>query len=261
VPEILEVESYRRQAEMTVGRRVIGVDAPDPWYLKNGLTVEALTDAITGRTIIAARRIGKLLLLDTNRNGPTIGIRFGMTGRLIVDGSLSIERLEYGSARLEPAWQRFQLRFVRRGTLAVIDTRRLGGIELDPDERALGPDALSLTRKELAAALASARGPIKARLMDQGRMAGLGNLLVDDVLWRAGIDPARDAADLDPAEHAALHRAVRRSLRVLGERGGSHTGDLQPARIRGSSCPRCGRPLLRRTIGGRTSFSCPYCQL
>jgi formamidopyrimidine-DNA glycosylase len=260
VPEILEVESYRRQAERTVGRRVVGVDAPDPWYLKNGLTAAALADAVVGRTIIGARRIGKLLLLDTNRNGPTIGIRFGMTGRLIVDGSSSIERLEYGSARLEPAWQRFQLRFVRRGTLSVDDPRRLGGIELDPDERVLGPDALSLTRKELAAALAGARGPIKARLMDQGRIAGLGNLLTDDVLWRAGIDPARDAADLDTAEYAALHRAVRRSLRVLGERGGSHTGDLQPARTRGSSCPRCGRPLLRRTIGGRTTFSCPYCQ-
>ena len=261
MPEILEVESYRRQAEATVGRRVVGVDAPDPWYLKNGLTAAALADAVVGRTIVAVRRIGKLLLLDTNRAGPTIGIRFGMTGRLVVDGALSIERLEYGSRRLEPAWERLQLRFARQRTLAVDDPRRLGGVELDPDEDALGPDALTLTRAQLAAALAGARGPIKARLMDQRRIAGLGNLLTDDVLWRAGIDPARDAADLDLAEQAALHRAIRRSVRVLGERGGSHTGDLQPARMRGSSCPRCGRPLLRRTIGGRTTFSCPYCQL
>jgi formamidopyrimidine-DNA glycosylase len=260
LPEILEVASYRRHAEVTVGRRIVGVDAPDPWYLKNGLTAAALHDAVVGRVVVAARRIGKLLLLDTNRNGPTIGIRFGMTGRLIVDGHAAIDRLEYGSARFEPVWQRLQLRFTNRRTLTVDDARRLGGVELDPDEGALGADALSLTRATLTAALAGARGPIKARLMDQSRIAGLGNLLTDEALWRAGIDPARDAGELDATEYAALHRAIRRTLRVLGDRGGSHTGDLHPARTRGSTCPRCGSPLLRRTVGGRTTFSCPDCQ-
>ena len=260
MPEILEVESYRRHAEATVGRRIVDVDAPDSWYLKNGLTAAALHDAVVGRAIVAARRIGKLLLVDTNRKGPTVGIRFGMTGRLIVDGRAAIDRLEYGSARIEPAWQRLQLRFARGRTLIVDDARRLGGVELDPDEGALGPDALSLTKAALMAALAGAQGPIKARLMDQHRIAGLGNLLTDEALWRAGIDPARDAAELGTAEYATLHRAIQRTLRVLGDRGGSHTGDLQPARTRGSVCPRCGGPLLRRTVGGRTTFSCPDCQ-
>jgi formamidopyrimidine-DNA glycosylase len=260
VPEILEVESYRRHAEAVVGRRIGGVDAPDAWYLKRGLTADALHDAIVGRSIVAARRIGKLLLLDTGRNGPTLGIRFGMTGRLVVDGLAAIERLEYGSARLEPAWLRLKLRFSGRRALTVDDPRRLGGVELDPDESALGPDALSLTKAELFAALAGAHGPIKARLMDQGRIAGLGNLLTDEALWRAGIDPARDAAELEQLERAALQRAIRRTLRVLGERGGSHTGDLHPARARGSRCPRCGGPLLRRTVGGRTTYSCAHCQ-
>jgi formamidopyrimidine-DNA glycosylase len=183
-----------------------------------------------------------------------------MTGRLVVDGRAAIERLEYGSRRLAPEWLRLQLRFAGRRALTVDDPRRLGAVELDPDESALGPDALTLTKRQLAAALAGARGPIKARLMDQGRIAGLGNLLTDEALWRAGIDPARDASEIDGADYAPLHRAIRQTLRVLGERGGSHTGDLHPARERGSTCPRCGRPLWRRTVGGRTTYSCPQCQ-
>jgi formamidopyrimidine-DNA glycosylase len=260
VPEILEIETYRRHAEAVIGRRIAGTDAPDGWYLKRGLSAAGLHDALVGRTVVAARRIGKLLLLDTGRNGPTLGIRFGMTGRLVVDGLAAIDRLEYGSARLEPSWLRLQLRFSGRRALTVDDPRRLGGVELDPDETRLGYDALSLDKAQLVAALAGAQGPIKARLMDQGRIAGLGNLLTDEALWRARIDPARDASELDAVEYGSLHRAIRQTLRVLGERGGSHTGDLHPARARGSTCPRCGRPLLRRTVGGRTTYSCPNCQ-
>ena len=241
MPEILEVESYRRHAESVLGRPVVDVAAPDPWYLKGGLTAASLRDAVIGRSIIAARRVGKLLLLDTDGDGPSIGLRFGMTGRLLVDGRPAIDRLEYGSSRLEPTWQRVQLRFADDRALTIDDPRRLGGVELDPDEGALGPDALSLTKAKFTAAMAGAQGPLKARLMDQGRIAGLGNLLTDEALWRARIDPARDARELDAEEYATLLRAIRRTLRVLGERGGSHTGDLQPARARGTSCPRCQR--------------------
>jgi formamidopyrimidine-DNA glycosylase len=260
VPEILEVETYRRHADAVVGRRIAGVDAPDRWYLKRGLTADGLRDALVGRSIVAARRIGKLMLLDTSRSGPTLGLRFGMTGRLVVDGVAAIDHLEYGSPRQESEWIRLQLRFSGRRALTVYDPRRLGAVELDPDESALGPDALSLTKRELVAALVGAHGPIKARLMDQGRVAGLGNLLTDEALWRARIDPARDASEIDGAEYGPLHRAIRQTVRVLGERGGSHTGDLHPARARGSTCPRCGQPLLRRTVGGRTTYSCPRCQ-
>jgi formamidopyrimidine-DNA glycosylase len=96
--------------------------------------------------------------------------------------------------------------------------------------------------------------------MDQSRLAGLGNLLTDEVLWRAGLDPARTAGGLDDAERAALVRAIRQTIRVLGRRGGSHTGDLQASRARGGVCPRDGAELLRRTVGGRTTYSCPVHQ-
>ena len=106
-------------------------------------------------------------------------------------------------------------------------------------------------------ALSGLRAPIKAALLDQHRIAGLGNLLADEVLWRVGIDPARAGGTLADDEVSRLHRTIRRVLPQLMARGGSHTGDLQVAREPGAVCPRDGTPLERRTIGGRTTYSCP----
>jgi len=145
--------------------------------------------------------------------------------------------------------------------LRMQDARRLGGVELDPDEERLGPDAGDVGAAELGRILSRSAAPLKARLMDQARLAGLGNLLTDELLWRAGLDPARPAGSLSPAEVRRLHRHLRRTLDELGARGGSHTGDLQGARQRGSMCPRDGAPLERRTIGGRTTYSCPAHQV
>ncbi len=255
VPEILEVERYRHAAEPVVGRMIVEVDAPDGWFLKRGLTAPTLRAAAEGRRVTGLRRVGKLLLLDTD--GPVIGLRFGMTGRLLVDGAGPLAELEYGPDRTDAAWHRVTLRFAPTGSLVVEDARRLGGVELTPDEEVLGPDALAITRRQLADALRRARAPLKAALLDQHRVAGLGNLLVDEILWRAGLDPARVAGDLDDDELRTLHTTLRRTLRQLAARGGSHTGDLQEARRRGGLCPRDGTPLECRTVGGRTTYSCP----
>jgi len=264
MPELPEIEFYRLLAEAAaLDRRIVGVFAPDPWFLKRGLTAEALAAALTGARFMAARRIGKLLLLDTirrRRPGPVLGLRFGMTGRLLVDAAAGIEALEYASARDEPAWDRVTIRFADRGDLRVRDARRLGGVELDPDENRLGVDALVLTPAGLRAALGASIAPLKARLMDQGRVAGMGNLLIDETLWRAGLDPARPAGSLTEAERRRLHRYLRLTVTELMARGGSHTGELHVARVRGGLCPRDGAPLERRTVGGRTTYSCPVHQ-
>jgi formamidopyrimidine-DNA glycosylase len=261
VPEILEVETARALIEERgLDREIRTVEAPDGWFLKRGLTPRAVKPALRGRSLVAARRRGKLMLVDSSDDGPTLGLHLGMSGRVVIDGEAAGDPLLYASNRENPAWHRFGLRFTDGGSLWLRDPRRLGGVELDPDEDRLGPDALTLTRAQLDAALTRSRAPVKAALMDQARVAGLGNLLTDEVLWRAGIDPARPAHELDPEARARLQRTIRTTLRTLGRRGGSHTGDHMPARMPGGMCPRDGAPLLRRTVGGRTTYSCPVHQ-
>jgi formamidopyrimidine-DNA glycosylase len=275
VPEILEVEEARQLIESrALDRPIATVDAPDSWYLKRGLTGDVISHVLPGRRFTAARRRGKLLLLDTDRDpeirpapsrggdaqGPTLGLHLGMTGRVIVDGAAAGEPLLYASNRETPAWHRFTIRFRDGGELALRDPRRLGAVELDPDEDRLGPDAFTVNAATLRAATGNRRTAIKAALMNQVAIAGLGNLLVDEILWRAAIDPTRSAASLERAEQGRLARSISTTLRVLGRRGGSHTGDLMAARHPGGFCPRDGAPLRRETVGGRTTYWCPLHQ-
>jgi len=259
VPELAEVEVYRRLAEEVVGRVVAEVVAPDGWYLKRGLTAPVVAAALAGRRVTAARRIGKLLLVETD--GPVLGLRFGMSGRLLVDGRAAVDNLLYGPGRELEKWDRFALRFASPagGDLRMRDPRRLGGVELDPPEARLGPDALVVTPAALARLLESG-APLKARLMDQSRLAGVGNLAADEVLWRAGREGSRPARSLTAAERCRLHRHLRATMADLLARGGSHTGDLMPHRQPGGTCPKDGTPLVRRTVGGRTTWSCPHHQ-
>jgi formamidopyrimidine-DNA glycosylase len=256
VPELVEIEAYRRLADRVVGRTIAKVDAPDAWWIKDDNSARSLQRALKGATITATRRIGKLLLLDTD--GPTIGLRFGMTGRLVVDGMEGVDDLIYSSKRKDPAWDRFGLRFVspKDGFLRVNDPRRLGGVSLNPDESALGPDALTVSLRDFRVVLDSG-APVKARLMDQAKLAGVGNLTADEALWRAGVDPRREARALTADEQKRLHRHVVKTLKDLDTRGGSHTGDVIEHRTAGGRCPKDGAEMIKATVGGRTTWWCP----
>ena len=258
MPELPEVEAYRRLAEGVVGRVVTRVDVADRRFVRGHGGPGPLRAAFEGRPFTAARRRGKLLVLDTEGGtGPRLGLRFGMTGRLLVDGKAGVDRLVYSSDRAVAAWDRFAIDFDGGSRLVVRDPRLLGGVELDPDEAALGPDALSVGAAELRRALETSEVALKARLMDQHRLAGVGNLIADEVLWRASLSPLRPAGSLTPAEHRRLHRHLRATLDDLVARGGSHLGDLMPERGVGGRCPRDGTELVRSTVGGRTSWWCP----
>jgi formamidopyrimidine-DNA glycosylase len=224
VPELPEVEAYRRLAEAkALWRPIAEVVAPDSWYLKRGLTAEVATAALVDRSFIEAGRRGKLMLLATGDGGPVLGLRFGMTGRLLVDGSAGVDELLYSSRRAEDR---------------------------------LGPDALTVTPAELRKALDASRAPLKARLLDQARLAGVGNLIADETLWRAGLSPLRPAGSLTPAEMRRLHRHLHGTITdFLG--GGSHTGELMAERHPEGVCPQDGTPLMRATVGTRTTYWCP----
>ncbi len=257
MPELVEVERYRALAEArALGRAVSAVDAPDAWYLKRGADADLLRHVLEGESFVAARRRGKLLMLDVS-NGVVLGVHFGMSGRLLVDGLAGVDRLLYSPAGGEDRYDRFRVLFADGGVLAVRDPRRLGGVELDPDESRLGPDALTATLAELRRALSGSVAPVKARLLDQSRLAGVGNLIADEVLWRAGLAPGRPAGEMSDSSVRRLHRHLGAGIAELIERGGSHTGDLMPERRPGGRCPRDGTPLVRLTVGGRTTWWCP----
>ena len=262
MPELAEVEKYRRLAEeAAVGREIVRVYAPDAWYLKGGLTARAVRTALRGRAFVAARRIGKQLLLDTTGGGPVLGLHFGMAGRLLVDGRAAITDLWWASNEELEKWDRFVVRFADGGDLRMRDSRRLGAVTLDPRESRLGPDALTVTLGQLRMALGRSTAPLKARLMDQSRLAGVGNLAADEALWRAGLDPRRPANSLEENELRRLQRHLRRTMEDLLDRGGSHTGDLIPARAAEGVCPKDGAPLVRDRVGGRTTWWCPVHQV
>ena len=236
MPEMLEAEAYRQAAAACVGRRIAAVRTPDPWFLKGGTDAAALEAALAGRRLDAVTRHGKVVLLHVD--DATVSLRFGMTGRLLVDGRGPIDALEYGPARSDRRWVRFGLDFVGRGRaqrwLELEDPRRLGGVQLDPDLSDLGPDALlgRLGPARLAPILRS-DAPLKAVLLDQPRIAGLGNLLVDETLWRTGLSPCRPARSLGSDDVRRLAAGIRRTVLLLQRRGGSHTGDLMAGRGRG----------------------------
>lgn len=266
VPELPEVETYRTLAAAAVGRKVVRVDVADPLCLGAGTTAGLLTERLVGAELTGARRRGKLLLID-GRSGsdePTLGVRFGMTGLLMLDGAGAVDRLLYTAPEPSPRWVRFRLETTGGGGLALQDPRRFGRIILDPDEEALGPDALTVEASQLRVALAARRGggpALKARLLDQSRLAGLGNLAVDEILWRVGLSPLRPCAGLGAREQARLHRGIRSTLRLLIRRGGSHLGDLMPERRPAGRCPRDHAALARGRIGGRSTWWCPLHQV
>jgi formamidopyrimidine-DNA glycosylase len=260
VPEILEVESYRQLADRVVGATITRGWA-DAYAAKKLTSVGAWARAVKGLTVTGTARRGKLMLLDTD--GVRLGVRFGMTGVLLIDGDAGIDGLFYGPHDFRSDWVRGGLEFDDGRKLLLHDPRRLGRFEIAPDLSELGPDALTLTRKQFDEVVTTrGDGPaIKARLMDQSSVAGVGNLLADEMLFRAGIDPRTPTGLLSLEQRTALYKTFTQTMRTLQRRGGSHLGDHMEGRYPGAFCPRDGAPMLSATIGGRTTYWCSKHQI
>jgi formamidopyrimidine-DNA glycosylase len=247
MPELPEAERARLQIERVLGREIVAVDDRDTYVCRPHAPGE-IAAALVGRRLTSARRRGKFLWAPTD-GGPDLGLHLGMAGRIAVD---------------EPpapnGWDRFALVFADGGRLALRDKRRLGRAVIEPDMSHVGPDAAEVGRDEFRRRVGRGTVPVKGRLLDQRAIAGVGNLLADEALWRARLSPRRRAGELSVEELDRLRREVRAATRDAIRRGGVHTGRFMPYRVRGGSCPRCGTALERATIGGRTTFWCPSCQ-
>jgi formamidopyrimidine-DNA glycosylase len=278
MPELPEVETIVRG----LGPRVRGRRIEAVWWSGQGLhlgrkvDLRGLCAVAVGRAIAGVRRRGKYILIDVDagRSGRDAGagiiIHLGMTGRLRVQPKAAV-RVPHTHVVLALAGGD-ELRFV--------DARRFGWVApgrpmaSDAALAALGPDPLTeLDARALAAALGAARTPIKAFLLDQRRIAGLGNIYVAEALFRVGAHPAtparrlaRRADELLAAVRAALETGLARRGTTLrdyvdidGERG-DNTAALLVYGREGEPCLRCGAPIRRRVDSGRATFFCARCQ-
>ena len=268
MPELPEVENARRLiADQALGRRIVGVDDADTFVCRPHSPGE-LRDALTGRMLTAAHRRGKTMWCETSGLagpdpdlGPILGIHLGMSGRIVVsapDGWVA-EGGDPPGRDAQPrkaAWDRFTLEFADGGRLALFDKRRLGRIQLNPDLDALGPDAEEVTPAQFRALITKGTIAVKARLLDQSKLAGVGNLLADEILWQAKVPPATPVSRLRRQDADRLYRALRAVLASASAKGGAHTGDVIAARRPGGSCPRCGAEMVHGTVGGRSTWWC-----
>ncbi len=278
MPELPEVESARVVIERSaLGRRIADVDDADTYECRPHRPGE-IRDALVGRRLTEVHRRGKLMWCETSGTGrsrapgPHLGIHLGMAGRILVGtGERTDEGGDYEPPRRppgeqprrtpprsprKPEWDRFTITFDDGGTLRLFDKRRLGRVRLDPDLDALGPDAGEIGRDEFRERVGRGTAPIKARLLDQAVLAGVGNLLADEALWQAALSPTARSAELTTDQLDALRRELRAAIRHAIRRGGVHTGEVMPYRHRGADCPRCGAPMRRATVGSRTTWFC-----
>ncbi len=271
MPELPEVETIRRDLEpLVVGRRVVAVEVdPATLHLLAGIPLEALESQLVGRTFVAAGRRGKYLLFGLD-DGRTFVIHLRMTGRL----------LWRDHSDLEEKYERAKIVFDDGHDLRWSDLRKFGTWRLfDTQEevtKKLGPEPIDadFTLKMFAAALANRTAPVKAVLLDQRRMAGLGNIYVDEALFEAKIRPDTPANRLSAPAIKRLHASTRAVLeRGIENRGASFSdyvdGQGNPGeqhkhvlvfRRTGKPCYTCGTPIERIVVGGRSTHFCPKCQ-
>lgn len=267
MPELPEVENARQVVEKALNRVIVDIDDTDTFECRPHRPGE-IAGALKGGRLTDARRRGKAMWCETTiadgSTGPTLGIHLGMGGRIIVTAPDGDQTSRYGGGDPhvgerdtdKPEWTRFAITFEDGGQLRLFDKRRLGRVRLEPDIDALGPDAAEISREDFRHRIGSSGAPLKARLLDQAAIAGVGNLLADEVLWQSAQSPARRCKTLTTDELDELRVVLRRAIRSAIKKGGVHTGEIIPYRKSGAVCPRCGAPMSRGTVGGRTTWWC-----
>jgi formamidopyrimidine-DNA glycosylase len=272
VPELPEVETVRRRIEpLLAGRTIVRAEILDA-RLVRPLSPEAVAAELRGGCVTAVERRGKYLLVRF-ADHRTLVVHLRMTG--------SFRHVRPGEAH-DGAHVRARLALDDGSELLYRDVRRFGTWDLfaagesEPYLAArLGPEPLGrFTPAALARRIGARSAPIKAVLLDQRVIAGLGNIYVDEALWHARVHPQRPARGLDEDELRRLHRAIRRVLRLGIERQGATlrdyatpeggTGSMQHEfRVYGRDgepCDRCGAEIAKTRVAGRGTWTCGRCQ-
>ncbi|HYQ18133.1 MAG TPA: bifunctional DNA-formamidopyrimidine glycosylase/DNA-(apurinic or apyrimidinic site) lyase [Polyangiaceae bacterium] len=287
MPELPEVEVTRRRiSKLLIGRKISGVVTTKPSYFFL-TSPRTLKQRLLGRTVRELERHGKYILARLDDDS-TLLLHLGMTGQLFGEGARSA-RLRSKAARSAKSTDGFspdehthlQLEFTDgKPRVFFRDVRKFGKILLisagasDPRLDKLGIDALLAEGEHLFSAARSRSIPIKTLLLDQAVIAGIGNIYADEALFLARVSPERAAKRVDAAACAALVAAAQQVMRRSIETGGSSISDYvnpdgadggyqNERRVYGREdepCPRCGTPIRRTVIAGRSSHFCPSCQ-
>jgi formamidopyrimidine-DNA glycosylase len=265
VPELPEVEIAREQLERWLaGRRIRDARVPDV-LLRGGQSRRLVEATLRGATVLGVSRRGKFLLFDLGRRRPMVLAHLGMTGSFRLLAPKEIPPKFVRAEMVLSRGERLIFRNVRRlGQFRIVnerERRRLDRLGIEP----LGPE---LTASRLFELTRASRRPVKVFLMDQHRIAGIGNIQASEALFRARIHPARAANTLTRIETRRLARAIPTSLRTEIERSRAvlrylHDGGDNHFLVYGHAgepCPRCKVPIERFAQGGRSSYYCPSCQ-
>jgi formamidopyrimidine-DNA glycosylase len=273
MPELPEVETVSQGLQKrALGRRILAVEVRHPGVIVG--SPGQFAAELEGRTIVSVQRKGKALALELDAENTTpryLLVRLGMTGQFTV--SARETPLEPHTHVLLALGDREELRFR--------DVRRFGRLrsctraEVDAVFDRLGPDAQQVTEEQFLSAMRARRGAIKSWLMNQQLLAGLGNIYADESLFVAGIHPLAQPGRVSARKARRLFRAVRKVLdhavKLQGTsfrdyvdiegRPGNYEPRLRVYQRTGKPCRRCGRPIRRMVIAGRSSHFCPCCQL
>jgi formamidopyrimidine-DNA glycosylase len=259
MPELPEVEMFKRYLDRTsLHQRITNVEVLDAYVLKR-VSARELVCRLKRRRFENSHRHGKHLFV---RAGDKLWVRlhFGMTG--------SLEYLKRDEKALKTA--RVLFHFADNCRLAFDDQRKFGEIELIDDVaeflriRGLGPDALQMGVSQFKAVVKKHRGAVKAILLNQQLIAGIGNLYADEILFRARMHPASEALQLRDRDLSRLfhatHHVLEKAIALKTDFNRLPKSWLLTHRGKAGRCPRCRRALKSATIGGRTSWFCPCCQ-
>ena len=272
MPELPEVETIRGDLERAIAGRTIQAVRCTGRCIRRHATAEEFADRLTGRTVAGVERRGKYLLIRLD-DADCLVVHLGMSGQLL------------WAATTDPAPKHTHVVLQFDGAdaeLRYVDPRTFGEVfataEEAPELAHLGIDPLSpsLTPTRLAEMLGARRTRIKALLMDQRFLAGLGNIYTDEILWAAGIRFDRAAHSLSTEDTARLHQAITETLNEAIEHRGSSLADEQYRDLLGEvggyqsrhnvyarenqPCSRCGAPIARLKWQGRSTFFCLHCQ-
>ncbi len=251
MPELPDVEIYKKYLDATSLYKKIKETVVTNGKILEGVSARRLAKDLKGRTLKSTRRHGKYLFVEMD-SFRWLVLHFGMTGNLAF----------YCRDRDTPEYGRVILSFTDGCCLAYISRRLLGKVALtgDPDaylvERGLGPDAASLDLRGFRDALGT-RGQAKSTLMNQRHIAGIGNIYSDEILYRAGIYPGRDAGSLTKKETKELYRAMKRIMMTAVKKNADPEkmprSWLLPLRGSEAKCPLCGGTVRSMKAAGRTA--------